>query len=637
MNLGTKINLMLVAITAAVLSAGFFVSTYVDSGSIERQITTDANAVIELLRFDLESTLGQTYPRQERLRTLVIDLGKVSGVSEVSVINSKGYYIASSNSSLVGGRATEREVSLVGTAIKNGSALKGVNDQKTFFEFEERIPVTVKRESSDALGSGNVLKIQVKTRSKEPDDLRQAQEVLSVIVGTAEQNLRPLMIEIQKDIDVLATTITMVQNLGFLRAITIFNSRLGILATSAHTGITSEESPVYRELRESVLSGKKETLTYARMNGGGEVAAHILPLNILSGGKMKRIGILEVQVSTVEYERKIDALKMRLGIIAVIFTVLIVVILAVILRKKVTDPIKKYSLIAQRVADGDFNQTVEHVSNDEVGRFGDVFNSMLANLREFDRMKSGFLSVAAHQLRTPLSGIKWVFKLLLDEDLGQLSEDQRQMLKRGHETSEKMAELVDGLLNVSRIENGKFGYKFEKNDIQGLMAELVGNSELMCKEHNINLRFENRAREVGILVFDREKLLIAFQNIVDNAIKYTLPGGSVMISMAGQGNYLEIKVSDTGVGIPKGEVPKLFAKFFRAANVIHLQTEGSGLGLFIAKSIILRHGGQISVSSVEGRGTTFTITIPLLESMIPKDDNLKDVSMGLGPAVGSVI
>jgi signal transduction histidine kinase len=637
MNLGTKINLMLGAIAAIILSAGFFVSTYVDSGSIERQIATDADTVIGILRSDMERTLGQAYPEQERLRALVTDLGKISSVTEVSVLNARGYYIASSNNALVGTQAIESEAGLIASVIKSAVPLKGFNERKTFFEFEERIPVVLKGVGASA-GSVYVIKLQVTTRSKEPNDLRQAQEVLSVMVESAEQNIRPLIFEIQKDIDIIASTMEKIQNIGFLHAVTVFNSRLGVLATNAEEANPAEEPPSYREFREEVLAGREKEASYTRTDGNHEVLVRVLPLDVLSGGKVKHIGIFEVHVSTSGYKDKIEGLKVRFGIIAIVFTVLIVVILAAVLRKKVTDPIKKYSLIAQRVANGDFNQTVEHVSSDEVGRFGDVFNSMLANLREFDRMKSGFLSVAAHQLRTPLSGIRWVFKLLLDEDLGQLSEDQRQMLKRGHETSEKMTELVDGLLNVSRIENGKFGYRFERGDVQKLMVDLVQNSELACKEHNINLRFDNKARGVAPFVFDHEKLLIALQNIVDNAIKYTLPGGSVTVFMEQQGDYLEIKVNDTGVGIPKEEIPKLFAKFFRAANVIHLQTEGSGLGLFISKSIILRHGGQISVASVEGKGTTFIITVPLLESLIPKEEGgFKSGALELEHLVGTVI
>jgi len=246
-------------------------------------------------------------------------------------------------------------------------------------------------------------------------------------------------------------------------------------------------------------------------------------------------------------------------------------------------------------------------------------------LRELDKLKSDFISVAAHQLRTPLSGVKWVLKLLLDGDLGTINEDQKGMLKRGYETNEKMIQLVNDLLNVSRIENGKFGYKFEKNDFMKLIRVLMENTVLPSKARNIDVRLENRAGMIPDFMFDPEKLLIALQNIVDNAMKYTLPGGRVTIIVERQGDYIEVKVSDTGVGIPKADIAKLFSKFFRAANVIHLQTDGSGLGLFIVKSIIMRHGGQVWVDSVEGKGTTFTIVVPVVDGLIPKDEGTPQV------------
>ena len=209
---------------------------------------------------------------------------------------------------------------------------------------------------------------------------------------------------------------------------------------------------------------------------------------------------------------------------------------------------------------------MEHTSNDDIGQFGTVFNSMVKNLRELDKLKSDFISVAAHQLRTPLSGVKWVLKLLLDGDLGTVNDDQMGMLKRGYETNEKMIQLVNDLLSVSRIENGKFGYKFERNDFMKLINILIENTVLPSKERNIKVRLENRAGVIPEFLFDPEKLLIALQNIVDNAMKYTLPGGEVTIIIERQGDYIEVRVKDTGVGIPKADIAKLFSKFFRATK-----------------------------------------------------------------------
>lgn len=638
MNLGTKINLMLVTITAVVLSLGFFISTRIDSGGIERQISTDATLTVGILRADIERTFVQAYLKQERLQMLVGDLSKFKGVTQISVMNEDGYLLAQKGAFPLSGRPVSgQEFILLAETIKGGKAVDRWNDKKTFYELERRTPLFFKTRRGSQ-GMVSMILVQVASRSKGDADVKEAQEVLRVVAASMEQNARSFVVDIREDIEVILGVLAKTKGIGFLHTVTVFDGNLNVLASNEKIDKTDQPKE-HQQYREDVLTWKTNEGEYARTDKEQEVLVRVAPLSITSGGKTKRIGVLEAHISTVAYKDQIETLKMRLAAITVGFTVLIVVILAIVLRKKVTDPIKKYSAIAQRVANGDFDQTVDHTSSDEIGRFGDVFNSMLANLREFDRMKSGFLSVAAHQLRTPLSGIKWVFKLLLDEDLGKLGDDQRQMLKRGYETSEKMTELVNGLLDVSRIENGKFGYKFEENDIRRVLQMLVENSELACREHNINLRFNNQTHAIVPFIFDAEKLLMAFQNIVDNAIKYTLPGGSVAIAAGQQGNYLEVRVSDTGVGIPKDEIPKLFAKFFRAANVIHLQTEGSGLGLFIAKSIILHHGGQISVSSIEGKGTTFIMTVPLLEELLPKEgeERFRKGVIGLGHLGGTVI
>lgn len=192
------------------------------------------------------------------------------------------------------------------------------------------------------------------------------------------------------------------------------------------------------------------------------------------------------------------------------------------------------------------------------------------------------------------------------------------MLRRGFETNEKMIQLVNDLLNVSRIENGKFGYVFEENDFLGMLEGVVANLSLSSRQHGVEVLVQNNTPVSQFFHFDLAKLSIALQNIIDNAIKYTQPGGKVVMTIDKAGNYLEIKITDTGVGIPATDLPKIFSKFFRATNVVHLQTEGSGLGLFIVKNIILKHGGDISIDSEVNKGTTVRIKLPLLKEMLPK-------------------
>lgn len=236
--------------------------------------------------------------------------------------------------------------------------------------------------------------------------------------------------------------------------------------------------------------------------------------------------------------------------------------------------------------------------------------------------KSEFISIAAHQLRTPLSSVKWVMKLVIDGDMGPLNDEQLQYLNRGYETNQKMIGLVNDLLSVARIEGGRFGYSFKESDIRETIEVALRTSRFVAKERGVEILFQDNTKGIEPFVFDSEKISLAIQNLLDNAIKYSNFEGRVVFEVEKEGDYLKFKISDHGVGIPKVQIGRIFSKFFRAENVIHMQTVGSGLGLFIVKNIISRHGGDIFVESEEGKGTTFTFTLPVKEDLIPKEEKL---------------
>ncbi|HAT68207.1 MAG: hypothetical protein A2481_04045 [Candidatus Yonathbacteria bacterium RIFOXYC2_FULL_47_9] len=238
------------------------------------------------------------------------------------------------------------------------------------------------------------------------------------------------------------------------------------------------------------------------------------------------------------------------------------------------------------------------------------------------KSKSEFISIAAHQLRTPLSAVKWAMKLVIDGDMGPLNPEQIQFLMRGYDTNQKMIGLVNDLLNVARIEDGRFGYEFKEANIMDVVNAIINSSKLASRERGVEVELHNNAVDLKPFVFDAEKMSLAIQNLLDNALKYTNAGGKVTLELLVEGDYLKMKVIDNGVGVPTNQLNRLFSKFFRAENVIHLQTSGSGLGLFIVKNIITRHGGDITVTSEEGKGTTFTFVIPIKEELIPKEEKL---------------
>lgn len=623
MKLGTKINLVLVVVTTIVLTVAFWIVVNIEGSNIKKQVQNDSHTIGEILLDNITRMFSQIRTQEEHLQTVVDKLSLIEGVKYIDVMNMDGVYVATTNHALVGTKADARDTEILERVKIEKKSISTRKDEGGHYELERRIPI-YQGDSGNTGEMINLIEVEITTRSKGVTDVLDAQKLLQVISVSIEQNARSIFATRKEDLDAIQEITDDVTKFDFFHDFIVFDTKLNIIAnTGEEKDEFDNDDPQYRRMREEVVSGNVEYIEDTRIHEEDlEVIFRIEPIKIEIEGKSKIIGLLEIHTLTSSYKERISALELRMIGIGIIFVAILVITLAVFLRKEIIGPIMLYSKVAQKVADGDLEQVIEYSSDDEIGKFGDVFNSMVANLREFDRLKSDFISVAAHQLRTPLSGVKWVLKLLLDGDLGPVTTEQKEMLKRGFDTNEKMIQLVNDLLNVSRIENGKFGYAFEKNDFGKLLNTLIENSELVARARGIEILVEDRA-QVGEFMFDAEKLLIAFQNIVDNAVKYTLPGGRVFISTEKQGDYVQVKIKDTGVGIPKSELHKLFSKFFRATNVIHLQTDGSGLGLFIVKSIIMRHGGQVWVDSVEGKGTTFTVIVPIVNNLVPTEVSIQ--------------
>ncbi len=235
----------------------------------------------------------------------------------------------------------------------------------------------------------------------------------------------------------------------------------------------------------------------------------------------------------------------------------------------------------------------------------------LTREKMIDNMKSEFISIAAHQLRTPLSAIKWIMKMVLDEDAGALNQEQKDLLAKGYQSNERIINLVNDLLNVSRIEEGRFGFNFTAIDFTEVLDVVIESVEKIAEEHKIKLTVKKPENKL-VVYADKSRLIMVLQNMVENSIKYTPELGKIDIEIAAiKNNMMRVAVKDNGVGIPDADKHKLFSKFFRASNVIRMETEGTGLGLFIAKNIIEKHGGMIMVASEEGKGTEVAFTLPL--------------------------
>lgn len=230
--------------------------------------------------------------------------------------------------------------------------------------------------------------------------------------------------------------------------------------------------------------------------------------------------------------------------------------------------------------------------------------------KNIERLKTEFVSISAHQLRTPLSAIKWTIGMLMDEDFGKVSGEQKEFLGKTYVLNERMIGLVNSLLNVTRIEEGRFLYRPVQANFINLIKVILESSKSEIKRKGIKIKF-TKPKNFPKVLMDSEKVGLAIQNLVNNAIKYTPGGKTISILVEKKQNEIVFQIKDLGIGIPKDQQKRVFDKFFRGSNAIKLETEGSGLGLFIAKNIVEAHGGKIRFESKQNKGTTFWFTLPI--------------------------
>lgn len=243
---------------------------------------------------------------------------------------------------------------------------------------------------------------------------------------------------------------------------------------------------------------------------------------------------------------------------------------------------------------------------DSEGRIGIATLFDITEAKRLDEAKSDFVSLASHQLRTPLAAMRWQTDFLLGKDAEPLTEKQHTYIERIRENNKTMIELVDGLLNVSRIETGKITPELkETNGIELAESVLLELAPLIHEKEIQVARVFND--EWKLVRTDPRLLRMVFQNLLSNAVRYTPPGGRVAIELGYEGRTRRIIVSDTGYGIPASARDRIFTKTFRADNVRKIDPTGTGLGLYLVKEIAGLLGGSVGFVSEEGKGTTFTV------------------------------
>lgn len=294
---------------------------------------------------------------------------------------------------------------------------------------------------------------------------------------------------------------------------------------------------------------------------------------------------------------------MLAAVIVSVAVILLVISSGMYFVKSICVPLMQISVTAKKLAKGDFSERIAIRNNDEIGELSRVFNDMADELENSEAIKNDFISSVSHELRTPLTAIKGWSETLqagYDEDTY-----RKGMTVITHETG-RLEGMVEELLDFSRIQNGRFSLQMANIDIIAELDDALLIYTDKARKENKTIHY-TEPEFLCVVYGDKNRLRQVFINVIDNAIKYSDPGGSVDISVEKWTDTLMITVADTGIGIAASDLPKVKAKFYKADNT----RRGSGIGLAVADEIISMHGGTLDIDSVLGKGTTVTITLPL--------------------------
>jgi len=237
-------------------------------------------------------------------------------------------------------------------------------------------------------------------------------------------------------------------------------------------------------------------------------------------------------------------------------------------------------------------------------------------LRELDEAKDEFISMASHQLRTPLTTVKGYVSMVLEGDAGKVQEPQRKLLDQAFLSSQRMVYLIADLLNVSRLRTGKFVIDAAPTNLADVVEGEIRQLKETAKSRNLEMTY-NKPKDFPNLMLDDTKIRQVIMNFADNAVYYTPSGGHISVNLVEKPESVEFTVVDDGIGVPKAEQHHMFSKFYRAGNAKKARPDGTGLGLFMAQKVIVAQGGAIIFRSEEGKGSTFGFSFSKEKLKVP--------------------
>jgi signal transduction histidine kinase len=369
----------------------------------------------------------------------------------------------------------------------------------------------------------------------------------------------------------------------------------------------------------------------ARRRVGDEVGVLAL---VSSGAGKQRIDHVRELVSAIgertrgalDEQRAAAATRGTLGVIAGGAAVAALVATTFWSRRRlqilVADPLRMLAATAHQLGEGDLSARASSAGVSEVDQLAAALNAMageteatVSDLRELDRMKSEFVSVVSHELRTPLTSIRGSLGLVASGAMGELPTEAHEMLRIAVTNTDRLVRLINDILDLERIESGTEALHLAPNPLDDIVAEAVRSVQGTAEQAGVTLEISPSG---AVVQADHDRLVQAVTNLLANAVKFSERGASVRVDAVGRGVWVALRISDEGRGIPADKLESIFGRFQQVDASDAREKGGTGLGLAITQSIVERHGGRIEVTSEVGKGSTFTIALPLLQSPAPR-------------------
>ncbi len=372
-----------------------------------------------------------------------------------------------------------------------------------------------------------------------------------------------------------------------------------ILTSSGFSPDNQEDMPDVTQAMET----ESNSQFVGRQLNGEKIMAISYPISSLDG----EYSILRVVISMSAIDEHITSLIFMVTL-ACLAVLMLLMFSGFYFVDSIVKPIQQISLTAAKFAKGDFSERIINDSHDEIGDLCIAINHMADELSSAETMKNEFISSVSHELRTPLTAIKgWAETLSMADDPETTSKGIRVIVNE----TERLSQMVEELLDFSRIQNGRFDMQKSTMDILAELEEAVLIYGEKAKQENIEIIY-NAPEMLPFVMGDKNRLRQVFINIVDNAIKYSNPNGRVTVEATADDDvdFIQIVVADNGCGIKKADLPRVKTKFFKANHT----RRGSGIGLAVADEIISMHGGTLTLMSEENIGTTVVIRLPAVSS-----------------------